>query len=202
MIPTTIAPQQGCNSIVRKGMFTISPAGADVQPMYDWSVSIEVDCQPIPAGVIQGADDVGTWHFESTEISFSSMKKRGRYSAILQEASGSEPRISFSDLGNSYRFKRIMKPDDPRGTVFVKVTDQSGQPVGGVGLVFVFTNGLEGGGTTPASGEFGTSGIVGECIIRITLPTGYAFAPTQTNPVSVTVVDGPPVHLQVSLIRL
>lgn len=201
-IPTPVAPQQGCNRTVRKGIFTISAAGPDVLPMYDWTISIDPSCQPIPPGVAQGADDVGTWSFNSTQLPFKSMKGQGAYSATLEEASGSPPAISFAYLGNSYRFVRIMRFDDPQGGVFVKVVDQNGQPVAGVRLIFTFANGLQGGGTTPASGEFGTGGVVGECKISVTPPAGYEVPASQPNPVSVTVVQGPDLRIQVSLKKL
>ncbi len=202
-IPIPVAPQQGCNRTVRKGVFSISKAGSDVLPMYDWTISIDPGCQPIPAGVGYGADDVGTWSFNSsTNLSFKSMKGRGAYSATLEETSGNPPAISFAYLGNTYRFVRLMRFDDPQGVVFVKVVDQNGQLVPGVVLIYTFANGLQDGGTTPASGEIGTRGVVGECKISITPPAGYEVPASQPNPVLVNVVQGPAIRIQVSLRKL
>jgi hypothetical protein len=203
-IPTPVAPQQGCSGTAKKGTLVINPAGPDVLPMYDWGISIQVDCSPVPAGVVQGADDVGTWRFESTNthLAFNSMKGRGAYSTVLEETPGTPPAITLLYLGDSYRFKLLVRPDDPQGVVFVKVVDQDGQPVAGVVLIFTFANGLEGGGTTPASGEFGTKGVVGDCKISFTPPAGYQVPSSQPNPVSVSVVQDPAIRIQVSLLKI
>jgi hypothetical protein len=92
-----------------------------------------------------------------------------------------------------------MRFDDPQGVVFVNVADQFGQPVAGVALIFTFANGLQGGGTTPASGEFGSRGIVGECRIAITPPAGYTIPASQPTPISVTVVADQIVRINATL---
>ena len=202
-VPAAIAPQQGCARTVRNGTFTMSAAGPDVLPMYDWSFAIVAVCQPVPPGVFQGTDDVGTWRFGSSEqLSFNSMKNHGAYAATLEEISGSAPAVTIVYLQNSYRFKRIMRWDDPQGVVFAKFVDQAGQPVAGVVVTFTFANGLQGGGTTPATGEFGTGGVVGQCQIGFVVPAGYQIPASQANPFSVTVAQGPALHVQVSLTKL
>ena len=202
-IPAPIVPQQGCNRTVQKGIFTISAAGPDVAPQYDWSIAIPADCQPVPSGVYQGGDDVGNWRFQkSTQLSFNSVMGLGSYSAALEETPGNSPAITFATAGNSYRFVRVMRFDDPQGVIFVDVVDQSGQPVRGVVLMFTFANGLEGGGTTPDSGEFGDRGVVGECKIGITPPAGYAVPASQPNPLSVTVLEGQAPHIKVTLTKV
>lgn len=199
-LPAALAPQQGCDRTVRRvGSFSLSAAGPDVQPMYDWSITIDADCQPVPAGVFRGAEDVGTWRLNSAQVSLKSMMDKGAYSASVEEISGKPPAVILVYQGNSYRFRRV---DDPTGVVFVKVVDQFGQPVEGVVLHFTFPYGLEGGGTTPASGEFGTGGHVGECTIAITAPPGYEIPASQPNPFSVTVVEGPALRVQVALNKI
>jgi hypothetical protein len=200
-IPAPLAPQEGCNRTVRDGIMTISAAGRDVQPMYDWSIAIVPDCEPIPPSVDQGTDDVGMWNFSSDDLSLKSMKGLGAYSATLDEASGSPPIVTFVYAGNSYRFTRVMRFDDPQGVVYVKFVDQFGQPVTGVILKFVFANGLQGGGQTPATGEYGTGGIVGECTISFTPPAGYAVQASQSNPFTVSITEGPALHVQVALTK-
>ena len=202
LIPAPVAPQQGCNRTVRNGILTISAAGPDVQPFYDWSFPIDADCKPVPPGVFQGATDVGTWRFQSTLLAFNSMKSHGSYTAALEETSGNPPAITFAHLGSSYRFVRLMRFDDPQGVVYVRVVDQFGALVAGVQLIFTFANGLQEGGTTPASGEYGTGGVVGECKISITPPAGYVVPASQPNPLSVQVVTGPPLRVQVTLTKL
>jgi len=202
-LPAPLAPQQGCSRTVEKGIFTISPGGSDNGPQYDWTIPIPADCQPVPAGVDQGGDDVGNWGFKtSATLSFFSLMGRGAYAAALEETTGNPPAIAFTYAGNSYRFVRLMRFDDPQGVVFVDVADQFGQPVAGAVLIFTFANGLEGGGTTPDSGEFGSRGIVGECTIQITPPAGYSIPPSQPNPISVTVVDGQAVRVKATLTKL
>ena len=202
-IPAAIAPQQGCNRTVQKGIFTISASGRDVVPEYDWSIAIPADCQPVPSGVYQGGDDVGAWQFrQSSQLSFFSGMGRGAYSAALEETSGNPPAITFANAGNSYRFVRIMRFDDPQGVVYVDVVDQSGQPVRGVVLMFTFANGLVNGGTTSDSGELGLRGVVGECKISITPPAGYAVPASQPNPISVTVVKDQAPHVNATLTKL
>jgi hypothetical protein len=202
-VPTPIAPQQGCNRNVRDGIFTISRGGPDAGAMYDWSIAILADCDPTPAGVDQGGDDVGGWRFRtSTQLSFNSMMARGSYNASLEETTGNPPAITFANGGNSYRFVRIMRFDDPQGVVYIDVVDQSGQRVPGVVLIFTFANGLENGGTTPDSGELGVRGVVGECSISITPPDGYVVPAAQPNPLSVTVLDGQAPHFTVTLTKL
>lgn len=200
LLPVVVAPQQGCNRTVRVvTLLSLTPQGPDVAPMYDWSIAIDAACQPVPPGVNQGADDVGMWRSHSTDLAFNSMKGRGSYSATLDELPGYPPAVTIVYLGNSYRFRRV---DDASANVFVKVVDQNGQLVPGVVLIFTFANGLQGGGTTPASGEFGTGGVVGECKVSITPPAGYEVPASQPNPVSVNVVQGPAVRIQVSLKKL
>lgn len=201
-IPATLPTQQGCGRTARNGILTISAAGPDVQPMYDWGVQFDTDCDPAPSGVLRGIDDVGTWHYRSAQLSFNSLMGRGSYSAALQEVSGNPPAVTVVYQGDSYRYVRLMRWDDSQGVVFVRVVDQSGQPVAGVQLIFTFANGIQGGGTTPASGEFGTGGVVGECKIAITPGAGYEVAATQPNPVSVQVVEGPPLRIQVFLTKV
>jgi hypothetical protein len=199
-LPAPVAPQEGCNRTVRRvATFSLSAAGPDVQPMYDWEIKIDADCQPVPAGVFQGADDVGLWSAESTHLSFRSMKGQGAYTASVEESSGKPSAITLSYLGNSYRFRRM---DDPIGVVFIKVFDQFGQPVEGVILHFTFLYGLEGGGTIGPALEYGTSGPVGECTIKMTPPEGYEVPATQPNPFTVTLVQGPAIHVQATLTKL
>jgi hypothetical protein len=201
-MPAPVAPQQGCSRTVQKGNFTISVAGPDVVPQYDWSIAIPAACQPVPSGVDQGGDDVGNWGFQtSTQLAFHSLMGRASYGGTLQETSGNPPAITFSYSGNSYRFVRVMRFDDPQGVVYVDVADQFGQPVPGVVLAFTFANGLEGGGTTPASGELGARGIVGQCKISITPAAGYAVPASQPNPMSVRVVEGQAPHIPAILTR-
>jgi hypothetical protein len=202
-IPAAVAPQQGCNRTVQKGIFTISQGGSDNGPQYDWTIPIPADCQPVPAGVDEGADDVGNWGFKSSgSLSFFSLMGRGAYAATLDETPGNPPAITFAYAGNSYRFVRLMRFDDPQGVVFVDVADQFGEPVAGVALIFTFANGLEGGGTTPATGEFGSRGVVGECSIQITPPAGYSVPGPQPNPISLTVVDGQALRIKATLTKL
>jgi hypothetical protein len=198
-LPAQVAPQQGCPRTVRKvATFSLSAAGPDVRAMYDWEITIDADCQPVPAGVFRGADDVGNWSAQSTQLSFTSLKGQGAYTASVEENAGSPPAIILSYLGNSYRFRRM---DDPTGVVFVKVFDQFGQPVEGVVLRFAFRYGLEGGGTIGPALEFGTSGPVGECAITMTPPQGYEVPASQPNPFTVTVVEGA-IHVQAILTKL
>lgn len=200
-IPVTVAPQDGCNRTLRDGIMSISAGGSDLRPMYDWSFAIVADCDPVPPSVFQGRDDVGTWSFSPTTLSFKSMKGLGAYSVALEEASGNPPAVTFVYDGSSYRFVRVMRFDDPQGVVFVKFVDQFGQPVAGVVLKFTFANGLQSGGTTPADGEYGTGGIVGECKISFIPPTGYEVPVSQPNPFTVTLVESSRLQVQVSLTK-
>lgn len=200
-IPAPVAPQEGCNRTLRDGIMSISAGGSDLRPMYDWSFAIVTDCDPVPPSVSQGTDDVGTWSFFPTTLSFKSMKGLGAYSVTLQEASRNPPVVTFVYDGSSYRFVRVMRFDDPQGVVYVKVVDQFGQPVAGGGLMFTFANGLQSGGTTPATGEYGTGGIVGECKVTIIPPAGYEVPASQPNPFTVTLVESPTLRVQVSLTK-
>lgn len=199
--PAPVSPQEGCSRTVRDGIMSISPGGSDLRPMYDWTIAITTDCQTVPASVDQGRDDVGTWNFSAASLALKSMKGLGAYNAVLEEASGNPPVVTFAYSGNSYRFARVMRFDDPQGVVYVKVVDQLGQPIAGVGLLFTFANGLESGGTTPDTGEYGTGGIVGECKITIIPPAGYGVPTTQANPFTVTIAEGPSLRIQVALTK-
>lgn len=202
-IPVPLAAQQDCNRTVQKGIFTISREGSDHPPQYDWSIAIPADCTPVPSQVDQGGDDVGNWSFKtSTALSFFSLMDRGGYGASLEEVPGNPPAVTFAYGGNSYRFVRLMRFDDPQGVVYVSFVDQFGEPVAGVVTSFVFANGLEQGGTTPASGEFGNRGVVGECKIGFTPPSEYTVPASQPNPISVTVLDGRAVRTTVTLTKL
>jgi hypothetical protein len=199
-LPAPLAPQQGCNRTVRKvGTFSLSPAGPDVVPMYDWEIKVDADCQPVPTGVFQGESDVGNWRLHSTHASLNSLTGKGAYGADFEESSGPTPSVTLSYLGNSYRFRRF---DEPFGVVYVTVVDQFGQPVEPVILHFTFQHGLEGGGTIGPAYEFGTSGPVGECSIRMTPPPGYEVPASQPNPFTVTLVESPAIHVQAKLTKL
>jgi hypothetical protein len=200
LLPAPVAPEQGCNRTVRNvGQLSLSGAGPDVRPMYGWEIRVDADCDPVPAGVFRGDSDVGGWRLNSGEISFSSMTDRGRYGAVVEESAGNPPVVTLAYLGNSYRFRRI---DDPTSVVFVQFRDQFGQPVAWVGLHFALPYGLEGGGTAPESGWFGTSGHVGEWQITFTPPEGYEVPASQPNPIPVTVVEGPAIWIYVTLTKL
>jgi hypothetical protein len=202
-VPAAVAPQQGCNRTVQKGNLAIRPGGGEFLPDYSWSIAIVVDCQPVPPGVNQGGDDFGFWRFQtSTQMGFESQEGRGNYSAELDETAGNPPAITFSKDGNSFRFVRVMRFDDPQGVVFVDLVDQFGQPVPGVVLLFTFANGLEAGGTTPDSGELGNRGVAGGCKISITPPAGYTVPASQPNPLTVTVVANEAPHVTVTLNKL
>lgn len=199
-LPVILAPQQGCNRTVRSvGTFSLSAGGVDVRPTYDWSITIDADCNPVPASVSQGAEDVGAWHLQSAQLSLNSMMDKGAYNVGVKDTFGDSPAVTLDYLGDSYQFRRV---NDPTGVVFVKVVDQFGQPVAGVQLLFMFPHGLQGGGTTPASGEFGTGGHVGDCTIQMTPPVGYQVPASQANPFLVKVVEGPALHVQVLLTKL
>ncbi|MGZ3332257.1 MAG: hypothetical protein ACXU9O_11280 [Gemmatimonadaceae bacterium] len=198
-LPAPVAPQQGCPRTVRKvATLSLSAGGPDTRPTYNWEIRVDADCQPVPAGVFQGADDLGNWNAQSAQLSFTSIVGEGAYPASVEENSGNPTTITFSYLGNSYRFRRM---DDPIGVVFVKVFDQFGQPVEGVVLHFAFRYGVEGGGTIGPALEFGTSGPVGECAIMMTPPAGYEVPASQPNPFTVTVVEGA-IHVQATLTKL
>ncbi len=202
-LPASISPQQGCNRIVRNGDLNLIPTGVEARPLYGWSVAIIPLCVPSPPGVSQGTSDSGSWVYGSEDLFFSSLKNHGRYKVGLEDDSGVPPAITIPYLGNSYRFTLVQHIDEPTGGVFVKVVDQTGQPVEGVILEFVFRNGLKGGGTTPASGEFGTSGVLGNATITITPPANYVVPSSQPNPFSVSVTGRvPPLRVQVSLTKI
>jgi hypothetical protein len=199
-LPAPVAAQEGCNRTVRKvSILGLSGGGADTRPSYGWEIKIDADCEPVPAGVVRGASDVGSWRLQSTQLSLSSRVGKGAYTAELEETSGNPPAVTLSDVGISYRFRRM---DDPTGVVFVKVVDQLGQTVEGVILLFTFRYGLEDGGTIGAAGELGVRGPVGDCTIKMTPPPGYEVPASQPNPFTVTVVEGPAIHVQATLTKL
>ena len=198
-VPASITPQQGCDRTVRVGHLSLSPGRVDLVPMYDWTIIIDADCQPVPAGVFVGEDDVGSWRFHPTQLSLRSMTGLGEYAVMLEEVAGGPPFVTLAYLGNSYRFKRI---DEPTAVVFVKVIDHFGQPVAGVVLDFAVPYGLPRGGTTPASGEFGTSGHAGEWRITMRPPAGYEVPASQPNPFTVTAVEDQAQRVTVTLTKL
>jgi len=200
LLPALLAPQEGCNRTVRKvAELVLVGGGQDTQPWYSWEIRVDADCQPVPAGVFQGASDMGLYRINSTQLSLRSQMGEGAYTADLEETSGSPSVIKLSHLGNSYRFRRM---DDPIGVAYVSAVDQFGQIVEGVILHYTFQHGLEGGGTIGPAGEYGTSGPIGECSIMMTLPAGYELPASQPNPFTVTVVENPAIHVQVILTKL
>jgi hypothetical protein len=201
LLPAPLAPQQGCNRTVRKvGHLSLSGRGPDVAPMYDWSITVDADCQPVPTGVFRGGEDVGRWSRDGAQLSFRSMMDKGSYGgATVEESSGNPPVVTLTHLGTSYRFRRI---DDASRVVFVQFRDQFGQPVAWVRVIFALPYGLEGGGTAPESGWFGTGGHVGKWKISFTPPEGYEVPATQPNPISLTVVEGPALWVYVTLTKI
>lgn len=105
LVPTEIQPQEGCNRMVREGLLTLAPGRQSLLPHYTWSITIDVDCQPIPPGVFQGTDDVGSWFYRPTELPFTSRKDLGTYTVDLDETSG-VPEVTVLHLGNAYQFRR------------------------------------------------------------------------------------------------
>jgi hypothetical protein len=107
MLPATIAPEQGCNRTVREGTLTLAPGGGLLLPHYTWSFAIDVDCQPVPSGVFQGTDDVGSWTFHPTQLPFVSRKGHGTYDVAFEEIAGNPPAVTLIHRGNSYQFRRV-----------------------------------------------------------------------------------------------
>ena len=202
-IPAPIAPQQGCNRTVRDGIFTISVGGSDSRPMYDWSIAIPTDCQPVPPGVDQGDDDVGNWQFhQSSQLSFSSMMGRGSYGAALEETPGNPPAVTIAYAGNSYRFVRLMRFDDPQGVVYVDFVDQAGQRVAGVRLIFTFANGLQGGGTTPDSENSALEALLGSAKSALRRPRAMWCPLRSQIPSRCQLSKVPPLRVHVSLTKI
>ena len=200
-LPVEVSLGQGCTGSVLRGELELRPAGVQTRPSYSWSVAIQPNCSPTPPGVPQGNTDVGSWDFDSDRLAFRSRDEQGHYAATLIEPSGAAPQIRIPFLGRTYAFTLVQHIDAPTGVVYVKAIDQGGAPVAGVLLSFAFPNGRVGGGQTPASGEFGTMGVVGVWTITVQPPEGYSVAPAQPNPFTTSVGASTVQHLQISLVR-
>lgn len=103
-VPAAIAAQQGCNRTVREGRLTLAPGREDLLPHYTWSIAIDTDCDPVPSGVFQGRDDVGSWSFSPSSLEFESRMDLGRYATALEDGQQSELAVTVTHLGNAYRF--------------------------------------------------------------------------------------------------
>ena len=179
----------------------MTPGGVDTSPTYGWSVAIQPECTPVPAGVSQGTTDGGFWNFAPGPVLFHSQMDQGDYAPTLEEKPGSAPAISISYLGRSYQFVLIQPYGAATGVVYVKFVDQVGQPITGVVLRFALPNGREAGGQTPESGEYGSQGVVGVWTISFVPPPGYTVPAPQANPFTSLVGENSVQHLQVSLVK-
>lgn len=181
-LPATLPPQQGCNRSINRGIFDIIGATGEARPLYSWSIPIEISCQPVPSGVSDFIEDFGTWTFPRPEIVFSSQKGHGKYPGSHLGPLAEETRVRLSMDGHTYVFRRVQSLNTPTGILYLKFLDQTDTPVAGVKINSAFPNGLQGGGTTPATGEFGDRGAAGTWKITLVLPSGYSFDPPHDNP--------------------
>lgn len=186
-LPVSLPAQQGCSRTIDRGIFDLDGPSGEARPLYSWAIAINASCQPPGCEDIQ---DFGTWRFPGPDIVFSSQKGHGAYSGSHLGPAAEETRVRLAVDGHTYVFRRVQSPNTPTGILYLKFLDQTDTPVAGVKMNFLFPNGLEGGGTTPATGEFGDRGAAGTWKITLVLPSGYSFDPARDNPFDFIVPQG------------
>ena len=189
-LPVPLPPQAGCDRSISQGELRLSgPAGESI-PFYSWGYGVAVSCNPVPSGVQRGKEDLGNWTFPNPELNLRSERGNGEYDALYLGPLAEETRVRISFEAREYVFRRVLGPNTPTGILFLKFVDQTDAPVAGVRMFIDFPNGLKGGGTTPATGEFGTRGMAGIWRISLELPAGYSLPQSQPNPFEHPVPQG------------
>lgn len=186
-LPASLPAQQGCTRTIDKGEFDLDGPSGEARPLYSWGIAISASCQPPGSEDIQ---DFGAWRFPGPDIVFSSQKGHGTYVGSHLGPAAEETRVRWAVEGHTYVFRRVQSPNTPTGILYLKFLDQTDIPVAGVKMNFLFPNGLEGGGTTPVTGEFGDRGAAGTWKITLVLPSGYSFEPPRDNPFDLLVPQG------------
>lgn len=195
-----------CPPAVTDGELSLGTPGSErVELFYTALVNASRACDPngIPVDASAVLKDGGTWSIAGDRLTFTSSpyNRRGVYYGTVQQVSP-VPRVAVEYGGRVYTFRRLDPGRDLSSYASVAVVDQQGTPVAGALVVFRFSNGqvlrvYSGSGAMPLLA--GAS--PGTLTVAVAPPSGYTFAPSQSNPVTTTVQPGQQVQLTVVLTK-
>lgn len=193
-----------CPPAVTDGEFSLSQ-GPRTPQLYTLSVVASRACDPggIPSEATGVASDAGSWSINGSQISFTSSPSNGhgKYRGTVDSLSH-EPVVSVPFGGHTYTFRRLDPHRDQSAGVALTIVDESGAPVPGALFVFHSSDGevvrgYSGTSKSPLSGPAS----LGTEVINIGPPSGYTFAPGQSNPVEVEIKSGELAQVTVVLMK-
>jgi len=193
-----------CPPAVTDGEFSLIQ-GPRTPQLYTLSVLASRACDPggIPTDVTGVAHDGGGWSINGSQISFTSSPSNdhGSYRGTVESLSP-VPIVSVPFGGHTYTFRRLDPQRDQSAGVALTIVDESDAPVAGALFVFHSSNGqvvrgFSGTSTKPLSAPAS----LGTEVINIAPPSGYTFAPGQSNPVEVEIKSGEMAQVTVVLTK-
>ena len=182
-----------CPPAITDGQFSLEE-GPGTPQLFTISVFASRACDPggIPTAGTEVVKDAGGWSITGNQLSFTSSPYNGHgsYQGTVDSVA-SVPVVSIPFGGHTYTFRRIDPYADQQAGVTVTVVDESGARVGGALMVFHSPNGLVDRGFSLTTGTpLAVPASVGTEVINIGPPSGYTFAPGQSNPVAVQITSG------------
>ena len=193
-----------CPPAVTDGEFSLIQ-GPRTPQLYTLSVAASRACDPggIPSDATGVLEDGGGWSISGNQISFTSSPSNGHgsYRGTVDSLSP-EPIVSVPFGGHTYTFRRLDPDRDQSAGVAATIVDESGAPVPGALIVFHSSNGqVERGFSGTTKTPFAVPASLGTEVINIGPPSGYTFAPGQSNPVEVEIKSGQLAQVTVLLMK-
>jgi hypothetical protein len=162
-------------------------------------------CDPggIPIDATDVVKDGGNWSINGSQISFTSSpyNRQGSYQGTVDSLSP-VPIVSILFGGHTYTFRRLNTTRDQTGGVALTIVDDSGARVAGALFVFHSSNGqVVRGFSGTSKSPLAAPASLGTEVINIAPPSGYTFAPGQSNPVEVEIKSGEMAQVTVVLTK-
>lgn len=193
-----------CPSAITDGQFSLQE-GPRTPQLFTVSVVASRACDPggIPTVGTQVVKDAGNWSITSNQLSFTSSPYNGHgsYQGTVDSLSP-VPVVSVAFSGHTYTFRRLDPYADQQAGVTAIIVDESGARIGGALMVFHSPNGLVERGFSVTTGTpLAVPASLGTEVINIGPPSGYTFAPGQSNPVEVEIKRGELAQVTVVLMK-
>lgn len=196
-MPAILGSFATCPGPISYGELGLGPTYADGTPqLYTFAVYRGRACEPAGDPVdqrLQVGEDAGFWSVDGDRVTFKSVRAYG-FGTYYGQVPGSNvagapgPMLEFTIGGQAYLWRRVRPPTDSHASLPVSAIDEQGRIVNGVRLEVRESSGLVSNGVTSFDRPFGLGAVPGVTVtIHARLPTGYAFAPGQANPVSAVV---------------
>lgn len=205
LAPPVPSSPDPCPPTITDGQLDLDLAGSDSPALYTVVVLSSRACEPtaIPSSATVTIGDGGRWSSGAGQVRFNSFGRSGftTYQGTIQGISA-RPILAVPLREHTYTFRRVAMPRYPIGLIGVSVIDQQGSRVNGALLVVHGSNGLVmRAGTSDLAPPLVLGASEGPAVINIGPPTGYTFAPSQVNPVTINVKAGERTELTIVLAK-